>query len=143
VANPENCINGRSNQEKQMTSTAPLRLIIVALIATSGLAEDGKLLSRTELPISNDLLQSAPGLARLSEAVQKVRFSKMTYESDGLKINGYIIAPKEAKASPCIIMARGGNRNFAPGLTPTLSVYPPSPLVAISSSPATIACWRQ
>ena len=76
-------------------------------------AENGKILRRTEMPIRAELLQANPFLARLSNIVERVQFWKITYESDALKINGYMLGPKGKKSVPCIIMARGGNRDFS------------------------------
>jgi dipeptidyl aminopeptidase/acylaminoacyl peptidase len=40
-------------------------------------------------------------------------FSSITYLSDGLKINGFIVEPKEGHHLPVIIFNRGGNGDFA------------------------------
>ena len=36
----------------------------------------------------------------------------ITYLSDGLKVKGYLAAPKEGKKLPCVIYNRGGSRSF-------------------------------
>ncbi len=43
---------------------------------------------------------------------RKVTIEEITYLSDGLKIKGYLIAPKAKGKYPCIIWNRGGNREY-------------------------------
>ncbi|GBD91088.1 prolyl oligopeptidase family protein [bacterium BMS3Abin04] len=46
------------------------------------------------------------------DAVEKVTTEKISYKSDGLKVNGYIAYPKaSSKKYPCIIWCRGGFGN--------------------------------
>jgi dipeptidyl aminopeptidase/acylaminoacyl peptidase len=85
---------------------------IFLCIETSLYAENGRLLSRTEINVPEEMLKNEPYLANMSNAVLRARFWKFSYESDGLKINGYMAGPKEKKTLPCLVIARGGNRNF-------------------------------
>ena len=41
-----------------------------------------------------------------------VEVSSISYLSDGLKVNGYLLKPKKEGNYPCIIYNRGGNREF-------------------------------
>jgi dipeptidyl aminopeptidase/acylaminoacyl peptidase len=55
------------------------------------------------------MLKAFPDAASVAE---NISFSKITYLSDGLKVKGYIAAPKKPGKYPCIIFNRGGNRDF-------------------------------
>lgn len=44
--------------------------------------------------------------------LDSIEVFRITYLSDGLKINGLLVKPKEAGNYPCIIYNRGGNRDF-------------------------------
>jgi dipeptidyl aminopeptidase/acylaminoacyl peptidase len=89
-------------------------LTLSLIAAFPSVAENGELLDRTELVVSAEFFESRPMWASLSNVVQRVRFWKFTYESDGLKVGGYMAAPRRNDHSPlpCIIENRGGNRDF-------------------------------
>ncbi len=44
--------------------------------------------------------------------IEKIDMNRMVYLSDGLKITGMLIKPREKGLYPCIIYNRGGNRDF-------------------------------
>lgn len=44
--------------------------------------------------------------------LDSIDIQAITYLSDGLKINGFVVKPKKAGLYPCIIYNRGGNRDF-------------------------------
>ncbi len=88
-------------------------LIVLCLAdVLPAVAENGTLLTRTELVTSDNALKSRQLPTQLSNAVQRARFWKFTYESDGLKICGYMAAPRQKGPLPCVIENRGGNRDF-------------------------------
>jgi dipeptidyl aminopeptidase/acylaminoacyl peptidase len=89
----------------------PLILFGVAGVLPA-VAENGKLLDRSDLAIRDDTLKAGQLPASLIDAVQRVRFWRFTYESDGLKVCGYMAAPRQNGPLPCIIANRGGNRDF-------------------------------
>lgn len=70
-------------------------LILLLFVSISSCAQDGKIISKKPLIISDSikirLAKSVPDLG-------SVKFSKITYLSDGLKVTGYIAEPKK-KAS--------------------------------------------
>ncbi|MBD0823021.1 alpha/beta hydrolase family protein [Aestuariibaculum marinum] len=85
-------------------------------------AQDTKRLLRQEL-ISD--LSETPIYARLTENVNgqiewkgnykyldSIEIYRITYLSDGLKINGLMVKPKKNGKYPCVIYNRGGNREF-------------------------------
>lgn len=42
----------------------------------------------------------------------KVSVERIAYESDGLRIDGFLVQPKDAGSHPTILFLRGGNRDF-------------------------------
>lgn len=44
--------------------------------------------------------------------IDSLQISQITYLSDTLKVNGYMVKPEKEGHYPCIIYNRGGNRNF-------------------------------
>lgn len=44
--------------------------------------------------------------------LDSIHVYRITYLSDGLKINGFLAMPKKSGKFPCVIFNRGGNRNF-------------------------------
>jgi dipeptidyl aminopeptidase/acylaminoacyl peptidase len=53
--------------------------------------------------------QKTPGIKKI---LSNVNFYHITYLSDGLKVKGYMAAPKKEGKYPCIIYNRGGNLEF-------------------------------
>ena len=75
---------------------------------------NGEIIERSILNIAKYF----PGLIEASAKVDysyinEVDVSKMFYRSDGLKVAGYIVKPKQNGKYPCIIFNRGGNRDFS------------------------------
>lgn len=54
--------------------------------------------------------------------IDSVDISKITYLSDGLKINGFVVKPKKHGKYPCVIYNRGGNRDFG-ALNPSFVAF--------------------
>jgi len=84
-------------------------LILLFLISISSCAQDGKIISKEPLVLSDSIkIRLAKGVPHLDS----IQFSRITYLSDGLKVTGYIAEPKKEGVYPCIISNRGGNRDF-------------------------------
>lgn len=84
-------------------------LLLLFLIPIASCAQDGKILSKEPLVLSDSIkMRLAKGVPHLDS----IQFSKITYLSDGLKVTGYIAEPKKEGVYPCIISNRGGNRDF-------------------------------
>lgn len=106
--------------------TARRRRALVLLFAlatpTLTIAADGDLLSREPVSLDADTLLDGTEGARkqrlqsmLADVADTIDLSRITYESDGLKVRGYLAVPKalpEGERLPCIIFNRGGNRDF-------------------------------
>ena len=75
------------------------RFVVVLLVCGGSItmvrAENGKLLSRTELLFPSEVFRLGRISPGLSNAIQQTRFWKFTYESDGLKVGGYMAAAGE------------------------------------------------
>ena len=83
------------------------------------LGEDGDLLSRQEVPIQELSLPSSIPEAQaraifksLEALASKVRLEAITYESEGLKVKGYLATPRRAGTFPAVILNRGGKHDF-------------------------------
>lgn len=99
-------------------------IVIVAylLIFTNCEAQETKLLLRQELisdlsetPIFPALTKNINGQTEWKENfkyLDSIEIYEITYLSDGLKINGFMVKPKKKGKYPCIIYNRGGNRDF-------------------------------
>lgn len=76
--------------------------------------DDGKIIQKTDLILPDSVRTRIK--ARLdgqaADKILELRFSKITYLSDGLKVIAYLVEPKEEGKYPCIISNRGGNRDF-------------------------------
>ncbi|WP_438710179.1 alpha/beta hydrolase family protein [Aquimarina muelleri] len=97
-------------------------LILFILLFTNCQAQNDKLLIHKELvsdlsniPIYPKLIQEINGETVWKEEfkyIDSIEIYKISYLSDGLKINGLMVKPKEKGNYPCIIYNRGGNREF-------------------------------
>jgi len=105
-----------------MKNIALLKILLVLALVSPAFAADGELLSREPVPFDMDgLLEGLKGERRqrlqsmLEHADQTIELSRITYESDGLAVRGYLVVPKAVKDGeklPCVIYNRGGNREF-------------------------------
>jgi dipeptidyl aminopeptidase/acylaminoacyl peptidase len=93
-----------------LSHTALVILYVTGRLTAS--AENGKLLDRTEFILPDTVFKTGQPGSSFSNLVQRVRFWRFTYESDGLKVCGYMAAPRRSGPLPCIIENRGGNRDF-------------------------------
>ncbi|MDU8887224.1 prolyl oligopeptidase family serine peptidase [Yeosuana sp. MJ-SS3] len=87
--------------------------ILSALILTTSLySQNGKLIAKKAVVFHDSIQQKFKENASFSEFHSTTDLFKITYLSDGLKINGYMAQPKESGVYPVIIFNRGGNRDF-------------------------------
>ena len=90
--------------------------LLLMLIFSTVLAQNGKLISKRlvrlqDVPVWAGICESdslKPEFAHLG----KLNFYFIKYESDGLQVNGIVVAPKKPGIYPVIIFNRGGNRSF-------------------------------
>lgn len=74
--------------------------------------QNGKIISKEVYKLHDTIMSRLKGNEHILEVLDKVKFSKITYLSDGLRVTGYISEPKKEGVYPCIIANRGGNREF-------------------------------
>jgi dipeptidyl aminopeptidase/acylaminoacyl peptidase len=101
--------------------------IISILFLNFGLAQNGKILSKTvvdlrEIPFWSKISQDNE-LKSDFEYLKKLDFFFITYQSDGLKVNGLIVEPKKDGKYPVVIFNRGGNRDFSQLTVATMIIY--------------------
>ncbi|WP_239774548.1 alpha/beta hydrolase family protein, partial [Tenacibaculum finnmarkense] len=92
------------------------------LIFTNCEAQETKLLlsqklicDLSETPIFPRLTEEVNGQTEWKEDfkyLDSIEIYGISYLSDGLKINGFMVKPKKKGKYPCVIYNRGGNRNF-------------------------------
>lgn len=86
-----------------------LYLLFVLFYGCIVFAQDGKqrLLKKELFTQQNDY----PFINRIAYK-DSINVYAITYLSDGLKVNGYMVTPKGSGPYPAVIMNRGGNRDF-------------------------------
>lgn len=98
-----------------------LLLFILASSANIGAQHSHLLLEKeaitdlTIFPFYNNLIEEEQGKTQWKSKFQyldSIAIFKITYLSEGLKVKGYLVTPKELGNYPCIIYNRGGNREF-------------------------------
>ena len=83
------------------------------LLAAGALAEDGVLVESVPVRVDAKMLQAlGPYAGAARELASDVEVSSLTYLSDGLRVKGYVAAPRKGGRLPCVIFNRGGNRSF-------------------------------
>lgn len=96
-------------------------IVLMSFAALNGVSQSkGQLVSTSLIDLSKSPLYPKLTEELNGERVYKKKFKhleelklyKLWYLSDGLKVNGYIIRPKEQGNYPTIIFNRGGNRDF-------------------------------
>lgn len=107
-----------------MKTTTKWCVVAISLVAIFNAdlirGDDGKVLARKAIVIDPSIIpDSIEGEAakrtqsRLKTLDSQVEVHAITYESDGLKVKGYLALPKIEGTFPCVIFNRGGNRNFS------------------------------
>ena len=99
-----------------------ITIFIFLLIFTNCEAQETKLLLRQDIipdlsdtPIYPRLTEEVNGQIKWKENfnyLDSIEIYGITYLSDGLKINGFMVKPRKKGKYPCVIYNRGGNRDF-------------------------------
>ncbi|MFD0991544.1 alpha/beta hydrolase family protein [Mariniflexile jejuense] len=104
-----------------------LTSIFFLLFLSFGLAQNGQLISKNLVDISNtpiwDRISQDNELHSDFEHLKKLDFYFITYKSDNQKIKGLLIEPKKEGKYPVVIFNRGGNRDFAQLTVATMIMY--------------------
>ena len=102
-------------------------IIIVLFVGCNLNAQNGKIIDRQEydwkkdITIANIVFKDGK-LQERFQYLNGVTIEKITYESDGLKVKGYLVEPKGKEKYPCVIYNRGGNKEFGK-LSPKKAVF--------------------
>jgi dipeptidyl aminopeptidase/acylaminoacyl peptidase len=100
------------------------RILILLMLSVGyvSCAQDGNLLIRQDLvddlseyPVYSNITETVDGKVQWKpfyRYLDSIDIYNITYMSDGLKINGFMVRPKEAGLYPCIIFNRGGSRDL-------------------------------
>ncbi len=99
-----------------------IKILALLLIFTNCKGQETKLLLKqklisdlSEIPIYTRLTDEVNGKIDWKNEfkyIDSIDIYSITYLSDGLKINGFLVKPKKKGKYPCVIFNRGGNRNF-------------------------------
>lgn len=85
----------------------------VLILVPDAHGQNGKLIDRKILTLdeslSKELKTKAPGSFA---TIEQVEMSEITYLSDGLKVKGFVLAPKKDGRFPVLIFNRGGCRSI-------------------------------
>jgi dipeptidyl aminopeptidase/acylaminoacyl peptidase len=86
---------------------------VLVILTVHSLAQTSKILDRSVIKFSDSTLQEIRAFVpEANTLLKQVSCSRFTYESDGLKVKGFLIVPKKSGRYPCIIYNRGGTRDF-------------------------------
>jgi dipeptidyl aminopeptidase/acylaminoacyl peptidase len=92
-----------------------IQLTLIALLSTvcAAYAQNGKIIEqRPHLFADTTVSRIEKTIPNARLLIAQVDFFKIVYLSDGLKVTGYMSAPKKTGKYPCVIYNRGGNREF-------------------------------
>jgi len=104
-----------------------LTSIFFLLFLTAGVAQNGKILSKISVDISNtpiwNRISEDGELKPKFEHLNTLDFYFIIYKSDSLKVRGWLVEPKKDGKYPVVIFNRGGNRDFAKLTIATMIFY--------------------
>jgi len=100
-----------------------LFLFIFIFIRGSIFCQNGKIVDKKEIYFTpeayTNILQLGDIFPKLQKFLQntlhrakQVHIYNITYLSDGIKVKGFLIEPRQEGIFPCVIVNRGGNRDF-------------------------------
>ncbi|WP_291871274.1 prolyl oligopeptidase family serine peptidase [Maribacter sp.] len=99
-----------------------LKLLLLIVFFSSCKAQDNALLIRQKLisdlsetpifPVLTAEINNQISWKEKYTYLDSIEIYTITYLSDGLKINGFLVKPKKKGKYPCVIYNRGGNREF-------------------------------
>lgn len=91
--------------------------LFILLISLNLSSQNGKIIDRQILdwkhdPEISNIVYKDGILKKQYSFLHDVIIEKITYQSDGLKVKGYLAQPKNNGKYPCIVYNRGGNKEF-------------------------------
>ncbi|TYA55276.1 alpha/beta hydrolase family protein [Formosa maritima] len=100
----------------------PIKLFLFILVCVHLQAQETHLILEknlitdwSEYPIYPQLTEETDGKTQWKNEykyLDSIDVYGITYLSDGLKVNGFLVMPKKTGNYPCVIYNRGGNRDF-------------------------------
>jgi dipeptidyl aminopeptidase/acylaminoacyl peptidase len=88
-------------------------LLFLFFHCTSSFSQNGKIIEQKKYSLSDTTITKIERtIPRVKNILSSIDIYKITYLSDGLKINGFISMPKANGKYPCVIFNRGGNREL-------------------------------
>ena len=88
------------------------KIALIVFVVQIGFAQNGRLLHKDIVNLPDSIKQKFLERNKFKTVFTSTKLFKITYESNGLKINGYLSTPIESGSYPVIIYNRGGNRDF-------------------------------
>jgi len=86
---------------------------LVGALTCRASAQDGKLVDASVVLLKDEEIRNLESYRPDVRAILDATETKaITYLSDGLRVKGYLVAPKKGETLPCVIFNRGGNREF-------------------------------
>jgi dipeptidyl aminopeptidase/acylaminoacyl peptidase len=88
-------------------------VLLIRATACRASAQDGKLIETAAVTLRDgDVKKLQSDRPELQKILDGVEVKAITYLSDGLKVKGYLAIPKRGDKLPCVIVNRGGTREF-------------------------------
>lgn len=106
-----------------MSKSLSFTVFFLGLLSIPLSSQQGKILEKREVPFTKEIHQNiltlgkampklVPFMEEVPRKVEAVTVWEITYLSDNLKVRGFLLEPKKEGKFPCIIVNRGGNREF-------------------------------
>lgn len=105
---PQSIYPHKPQPKTYMKASASI-LLLNLFLSIAALGQNGKILDRQVLNFPDSIVNRLVGVL---PAFETIRFSRLIYLSDGLKVTAYLAEPRAEGQYPCIIANRGGNRDF-------------------------------
>lgn len=97
---------------KMKIGATTLTLLLVLSGPSLG-QEGGTIVARSPVELSEEEIGSLEERnPEIRKTLRAVSIARITYLSDGLRVNGYLAQPNNGDDLPCVIFNRGGNREF-------------------------------
>ena len=88
-------------------------LLAILLSMANALAQNGKLVNKSPVIFPPDTLSIMEKRSTgITDVYNQTELNEITYLSDDLNVKGYLSLPRQKGKLPCVIVNRGGNREF-------------------------------
>lgn len=105
------------NYSKTIRIMKYIFFVWILLFSFNSFSQNGKIIDRKIFDWEKDseilnIVYQEGKLKSKYNYLNDVSIEKIIYESDGLKVSGYLVSPNNKGSYPCIIYNRGGNKEF-------------------------------